>query len=143
MSQDTEQPQTQPTDEQIATTVNEAGAEAEKVLAKRGKKVKIARVTAKDVAKATKTQKPPRQSLEQSVGRQSVECLTSRRSKDESVRTALADARRLEDTGTLAESKLCKLRDVLRDLTPDEGEWAVRFAKARRGIGMVIARQET
>ena len=140
MAQEANQPETQPTNEQIAQTVNEASAEAEKALAKKGKKVKIARVTAKEVAKATKA-KAPRQSLEQSVGRQSAECLTSRRSKDEGVRTALADAKRLEETGTLAESKLRRLRDSLRELTPEQGEWVVRFQRARRAIGMVIARQ--
>ena len=106
---------------------------------------KAAPAKAKKAGKAAKPEtsaaKPPRLSLEQSVGRQSVACLTSRRSKDEGVRSALTDAKRLEKTGTLAETKLRKLRDVLRELTPEEGDWLVLFQRARRGIGMVIAKQ--
>jgi hypothetical protein len=80
----------------------------------------------------------PRLTLPQSVGQQVVHCFTAQRVNDTK---ALADAKRLQDKGTLAESKLRKLRDLLHEHQPQSGQQVALFQKAIRGLGMTMTRQ--
>jgi hypothetical protein len=79
-------------------------------------------------------------SLESSVGRQALHCLTVAGQKKNPV---WKTAQRLFDTGAAPESKLRELRDVIREHTPDADEDEQENVLARRacrGIGMVISR---
>jgi hypothetical protein len=79
-------------------------------------------------------------SLESSVGRQALHCLTVAGQKKNPV---WKTAQRLFDTGAAPESKLRELRDVIREHTPDADEDEQENVLARRccrGLGMVISR---
>lgn len=80
-------------------------------------------------------------SLEQSVGRQALHCLTVAKQRKNPV---WKSAETLFKTGALAESKIRALRDVIREHTPDADEDEQENVLAKRccrGLGMVIARQ--